>query len=147
MSLPYFLLTAQPAWMRFLPKPGLWMERLKQIMGFAMLAVAVWLFGILGLRGPQVVAGMSWFLLSLALAAWIFGFMRGPLIARLGVLLLPIAGYWLFLSGEVAAPGSPHPPLKLRRTESNGSPIPKSGSQRRWPRASRCLWISPRPGA
>ena len=53
-SLPYFLLTARPGWLRFVPKPGMWMERVKQLMGFVMLAVAVWLFGVLALRGPDV---------------------------------------------------------------------------------------------
>ena len=104
MSLPYLLLTARPGWMRFLPKPGVWMERMKQIMGFAMLAVAVWLFGILGLRGPQVVAGMSWFLLTLGLASWLFGLMHGPFFTRLAVILLPAAGYWFFLHGKLATP-------------------------------------------
>jgi len=104
MSLPYLLLTAKPGWMRFLPKPGVWMERMKQIMGFAMLAVAVWLFGILGLRGPQVIAGMSWFLLSLGLASWLFGLMHGPFFTRLAVILLPIGAYWFFLDGKLATP-------------------------------------------
>jgi cytochrome c biogenesis protein CcdA len=34
MSAPYFLLSAQPAWLKFLPKPGPWMVRVKQFMGF-----------------------------------------------------------------------------------------------------------------
>ena len=42
MALPYFLLTLNPAWMRFLPKPGIWMVRVKQIMGVLVLATAVW---------------------------------------------------------------------------------------------------------
>ncbi len=42
MALPYFLLTLNPAWMRFLPKPGLWMVRVKQVMGVLVLATAVW---------------------------------------------------------------------------------------------------------
>lgn len=42
MALPYFLLTVNPAWMRFLPKPGIWMMRVKQIMGVLVLATAVW---------------------------------------------------------------------------------------------------------
>src|SRR5205823_951688 len=29
MSAPYFLLSAQPAWMKFLPQPGAWMVHLK----------------------------------------------------------------------------------------------------------------------
>jgi len=32
MALPYVILTAKPAWMKFLPRPGVWMERLKQLM-------------------------------------------------------------------------------------------------------------------
>ncbi|MEO6789113.1 MAG: protein-disulfide reductase DsbD domain-containing protein, partial [Chthoniobacteraceae bacterium] len=36
LSLPYFLLTWQPAWMKFLPKPGMWMVRFKQVLGFVM---------------------------------------------------------------------------------------------------------------
>lgn len=43
MSLPYFLLTARPAWLRFLPKPGMWMVRLKQAMGVLLAATALWL--------------------------------------------------------------------------------------------------------
>ena len=69
-----------------------------------MLAVAVWLFGVLGLRGPQVVAGMSWFLLTLGLASWLFGLMHGPFFTRLAVILLPVAGYWFFLHGKLATP-------------------------------------------
>jgi len=42
MALPYFLLTANPAWMRFLPKPGMWMVRIKQVMGVLVIATAVW---------------------------------------------------------------------------------------------------------
>src|SRR5436190_19971334 len=34
MSVPYFVLSAQPAWLKFLPSPGLWMVRVKQFMGF-----------------------------------------------------------------------------------------------------------------
>jgi thiol:disulfide interchange protein DsbD len=42
MALPYFLLTLNPGWMRFLPKPGMWMVRVKQIMGVLVLATALW---------------------------------------------------------------------------------------------------------
>ena len=42
MAAPYFLLTVNPGWMRFLPKPGMWMVRVKQVMGLLVLATAVW---------------------------------------------------------------------------------------------------------
>ena len=106
MCSPYFLLTARPAWLRFLPKPGMWMERIKQAMGFIMLALAVWLFSILGLRGAEVVGGMSWFLFALGLAAWIFGTFRDSVLARVATVIVPLLGYFLFLNGKLEAGAS-----------------------------------------
>ena len=103
MSLPYFLLTARPAWLRFVPRPGAWMERVKQIMGFLMLAVAVWLFTVLATRGTETVAAMSWFLLALGLACWLFGTVRESLAARVAIVLLPVGAYFLFLDGTLGA--------------------------------------------
>ena len=48
MSAPYFFLSARPGWMKLLPKPGAWMERVKQFMGFPLLATLLWLLYILG---------------------------------------------------------------------------------------------------
>ncbi len=103
MSLPYFLLTARPAWLRYVPKPGAWMERMKQGMGFVMLAVAVWLFTVFALRGAGAMTGMSWFLLALGLACWLYGTVRESVAARVAVALLPVAGYFLFLHGKLDA--------------------------------------------
>lgn len=103
MSLPYFLLTARPAWLRYVPKPGAWMERVKQGMGFLMLAVAVWLFTVFALRGAGAMTGMSWFLLALGLACWLFGTVREPVAARVAIVLLPVLGYFVFLHGKLAA--------------------------------------------
>ena len=43
MCFPYLLLAAFPALLRFIPKPGAWMETFKQLMGFVLLASVVWL--------------------------------------------------------------------------------------------------------
>ncbi len=74
MGLPYLVLTAQPAWMRFLPKPGPWMVRLKQLMGFLLLGTVVWLLGVLSSLGEKS-DGISaiWILLGVGTACWIFG--------------------------------------------------------------------------
>ncbi len=48
MSAPYLLLSAQPAWLRFLPKPGSWMMHVKQFMGFLLLATLLFLLYVLG---------------------------------------------------------------------------------------------------
>lgn len=98
MSLPYLLLTANPALLRMLPKPGLWMERLKQIMGFGILGVAVWLLGVVGdTRGVDAVQGACVLLLALGMGCWMFGSMRSRSLALgMGFLLAGIAA-WIFV--------------------------------------------------
>jgi thiol:disulfide interchange protein DsbD len=103
MSLPYFLLTARPAWLRYVPKPGMWMERAKQVMGFAMLGLAAWLFGILAYRGAPAIIGTSWFLVVVGMAAWLFG-LNGSWLTRIGALVLPVWGYFAFVHGQLTPP-------------------------------------------
>ncbi|MDB6175580.1 MAG: dsbD [Chthoniobacteraceae bacterium] len=101
MSLPYFLLTWQPAWMRFLPKPGAWMERMKQFMGFVLLGVALWLLSVLGATGgTNAIVATTAFLLVLGVACWIYGFARG-IVAKIIVLALVIAGWFFILKGQL----------------------------------------------
>ena len=47
LATPYFILTLFPALIIFLPKPGPWILHLKKILGFSLLATAVWLLSIL----------------------------------------------------------------------------------------------------
>ena len=98
MSLPYVLLTSNPTLLRFLPKPGLWMERLKQLMGFVMLAVAAWLLGVLGnARGLDAISGACAFLLVLGFCCWLLGILRNRSLALFLVLFLAAGGFFLFL--------------------------------------------------
>jgi thiol:disulfide interchange protein DsbD len=88
MSAPYLLLTAQPGWMSYLPKPGLWMVRLKQAFGFVMLGTVVWLLGVLGSQlGVAGAAGAVWILLGVGAACWVFGTWLTPNAHRLQQLL------------------------------------------------------------
>ncbi|MEN9773491.1 MAG: Thiol:disulfide interchange protein DsbD [Pseudomonadota bacterium] len=74
MSLPYLLLGAFPAWLRFMPRPGRWMESLKQFLAFPMFATVAWLVWVLGQQaGIDAVLGFSMGAVLLALAAWIYG--------------------------------------------------------------------------
>lgn len=47
MALPWLILTLVPVWTRWLPKPGPWMVRFKQIMAIPMAAAALWLVWVL----------------------------------------------------------------------------------------------------
>ncbi len=102
MSLPYLVLTSNPTLLKFLPKPGLWMERLKQVMGFVMLAVAVWLLGVFGnARGIDALFGACAFLLVLGFCCWLLGVARNRLMALLFALCLVIGGFVVFLYGPM----------------------------------------------
>jgi thiol:disulfide interchange protein len=79
MSAPYVVLSAQPAWLRFLPKPGPWMLHVKQFMGFLLLATLLFLLYVLGAqRGLDGAIWASCFLLVVAIACWMKGAFFAP---------------------------------------------------------------------
>jgi len=99
LAFPYVVLSWNPKWLRFLPKPGPWMERFKVAMGFPMLATGIWLFTVsIEYYGGRVL-WFGIFLTVIAMAAWVFGefFQRGT---RRRGLALCIAGA-LALGGVV----------------------------------------------
>jgi thiol:disulfide interchange protein len=74
LAAPYVVLSFQPAWLKFLPKPGAWMDKFKVAMGFPMLATALWLLSLVSRHYGT--AGMLWvgiFLVFVAVAVWIWG--------------------------------------------------------------------------
>jgi len=74
MALPYAALALRPGWTRHLPKPGAWMERFKQGMGFLLMGTVLWLLWVLGKQlGVEAVVWTGAFLLGLGLACWIVG--------------------------------------------------------------------------
>ncbi len=123
LSLPYFLLTWQPAWMRFLPKPGTWMVRFKQVLGFVMLGFAVFLMRSFPSTGMVVTVG--YFLLVLAIAAWLFGTYHGRRWQWVVALVLIVGGWWMFIQGKVVAPASKSSGLvaKVRGGLKEGRPV------------------------
>ena len=74
LAAPYLLLSCQPSWLKFLPKPGAWMARFKVAMGFPMLATAVWIFSLsLDYFGAGAAFWLGALLVAIALVAWIWG--------------------------------------------------------------------------
>ncbi len=73
LAFPYLLICNIPALRQLLPKPGAWMENMRNILGFPMLATALWLFWIMGnqigINGMSVAIAAS---IALALAVWSF---------------------------------------------------------------------------
>ena len=54
LALPYLVLSLAPAWRRWLPRPGPWMERLKQVLAFPLYATVAWLVWVVSEQaGPR----------------------------------------------------------------------------------------------
>jgi thiol:disulfide interchange protein DsbD len=120
LAAPYVVLSWNPAWLKFLPKPGAWMEKFKIAMGFPMLATAVWLFNLAAGSYGKSVLWLGVFLVLVAFAAWIFGefVQRGRIrkgVALAIVLILVIGGYAFALENQlnwrtpIAAPDATGP--------------------------------------
>lgn len=72
MALPFLILSFSPALMRFMPKPGAWMETFKEFMAFPMYATALWLLWVLGIQvGINGMIAVAAAALLLALALWV----------------------------------------------------------------------------
>ncbi|MEJ0089074.1 MAG: protein-disulfide reductase DsbD domain-containing protein [Limisphaerales bacterium] len=106
LAAPYVVLSWNPAWLKFLPKPGAWMEKFKIAMGFPMLATTAWLFNLAAGSYGKNVLWLGLFLVVVAFAAWIFGefFQRGRKrrgIALILTLVLLIGGYAYALENQL----------------------------------------------
>jgi thiol:disulfide interchange protein DsbD len=74
LAVPYVALTLQPAWTRMLPKPGVWMEVLKQAVAVPIFATAIWLAWVLAAAyGAGLLASLLSSFLLLAIAGWFLG--------------------------------------------------------------------------
>jgi len=92
MSLPYLLLSAQPGWRKWIPKPGVWMEHLKQFMGFPLLATNLWLLWVLqNQRGNEAALSLLALFLMLGFCAWLFGIVSSVASRARGLIFLLIA--------------------------------------------------------
>jgi thiol:disulfide interchange protein/DsbC/DsbD-like thiol-disulfide interchange protein len=80
MALPYLVLAIKPKWLRFLPRPGDWMVRFRQFMGFLLIGTLLWLVWILGqMKGADAIVKLGAALLLISILAWIKGSFWAPL--------------------------------------------------------------------
>lgn len=105
LALPYLLLTARPGWLKHVPKPGPWMEKAKQFMGFLMIATLLWLLWILGSQfGHKGIVWVGAFLLMVSISCWILGSFATPVsssrqktFAWLAAIAVSVLGYCWFV--------------------------------------------------
>ncbi len=74
LAAPYVALTLQPAWTRLLPKPGVWMEILKQATAVPIFGTVIWLAWVVTQAyGAAMLLALLVGLLLLAIAGWFLG--------------------------------------------------------------------------
>jgi thiol:disulfide interchange protein DsbD len=119
MSAPYLLLSAQPAWLRFLPKPGTWMVHVKQFMGFLLLATLLFLLYVLGAqRGLEGAIWASCFLLVISIACWMKGAFVVPTATAMKRSLVVVLMLVLVLGGGIYFIGNKFQSAKVASADS-----------------------------
>jgi thiol:disulfide interchange protein len=74
LAAPYLLLSFNPAWTRLLPRPGAWMEVLKQATAVPIFATVIWLVWLFAQSaGVNALLGLLGGFLLLAIAGWVLG--------------------------------------------------------------------------
>ena len=74
LAAPYVALTLQPAWTRLLPRPGAWMDVLKQGASVFMFGTVIWLAWVVAQAyGAALLAALLSCFLLLAIAGWFLG--------------------------------------------------------------------------
>lgn len=92
LAAPYLALTFIPSLARLLPKPGAWMETLKQFFAFPLFATVLWLAWVLGQQiGTKGWSVTALVLLGVSFALWLAKHSRCASIAAWLIALLSIA--------------------------------------------------------
>ncbi len=74
LAAPFVLVALMPGWARFVPRPGAWMLRVRQALGFALLATTAWLTWVAGRAlGVDAQSLLIAYLIVVALLVWTFG--------------------------------------------------------------------------
>jgi thiol:disulfide interchange protein len=92
LALPYLLLAHNPGWTRLLPKPGAWMEVLKQAVSVPIFATVIWLVWVFTqIAGSGALVGLLAAFLLLAIAGWVLGRWPGRAAASIAAVLVLLA--------------------------------------------------------
>jgi thiol:disulfide interchange protein len=140
LALPFLILSLVPAWRRFLPKPGRWMERLRQVLALPLYGSVAWLVWVVSRQiGTEGAAAVLAGLMLIALAAWLHQgirsasgrWRRASVALALGCVAAAIALGPLAASSAssaVAAPSrgarwEPFTPERLAALRAKGTPV------------------------
>ncbi len=113
LAAPYLVLAALPAFARILPRPGRWMEFVRQVLAFPMYAACAWLLWVMSQEaGSAGVMGIAAGLVLVGFAAWALGLGQRELSGRVrriahSAALAALLAALAVLSGIAASPPAP----------------------------------------
>ena len=134
MALPFVALTLIPSLASKLPKPGQWMENLKQFLAFPMYLTALWLLWVAGRQtGVDVVIAVVTGLVLMVLAIWLWQLATkvnssgAILISKLLAVLALVAAVAVtekeLNQREQVQPWQDYSPQRLDNLRSNGNAV------------------------
>lgn len=129
MAAPFLLLSYSPKLGEKLPKPGPWMETLKNAFAFPMYLTAVWLVWVLGRQaGSDAIALLLAGAVALAFALWAWP-QQGWRPLRGGLAIAALVGAIAILpqlksgNGDKSSYWETYSPTKLEQARSSGKPV------------------------
>ena len=137
MALPWLLISLWPGLSTWLPKPGMWMERIKQVLAFPLYATVAWLLWVFAQQTDQ--QSLFYAMVSLVLIAFVLWFWQSVrnasrtwrTIALLTLLALTMALGSLLGQLEPVAPTAHsgqqewerYDPARLAQLRAQGKPV------------------------
>ncbi len=130
MALPYVVLSCFPSLLRYVPKPGPWMDTFKQVMAFFLMATVLWLAWVLEIQrgGGALIYVFSGLLLQ-SVGAWIWGRWNTPLHSSGVQRTALIAAILFVLGGFMVAVEARN---SVASTEMSDTKTPSSSSKIKW---------------
>lgn len=108
MASPYLLIGAFPELLRFLPKPGMWMETFKHVMGYVLLVAVAWILFYIQF---ELVMPTVTLLFAIWFACWLIGRLPygTPFSTRAWSWALSIGLIFVMIIVAYDFPGNPNP--------------------------------------
>jgi thiol:disulfide interchange protein DsbD len=131
LATPYLLLSFQPAWTRILPRPGAWMETLKQLTAVPLFGTAIWLAWVYGnlhsgnSQGVDHLTRLLWCFLALAIAGWALGKWPANWKSAIAALLIAALGLAipLYQPKDTTLVWAPYSQQSLDQARAAGHPV------------------------
>ncbi len=104
LAFPFILIGFFPGLIKWIPKPGPWMDTFKNIMAFLLMATVIYLVRVLYFMLNVQLINVFWYMLFVAVSLWILGHFASPVqpkrkrsIATLVALVIAIGSGFYFL--------------------------------------------------